>query len=75
MFTILVEGPEKNVLTLSAEAISFKESYPVAENLPHFDYVGEGAKKLFKCKVDPTKGMLIKTITFSGSVKLSGIID
>lgn len=27
IFTILVEGPEKNVLVLETEIVSFKESY------------------------------------------------
>jgi hypothetical protein len=71
----LVEGPEKNVLVLSTETISFKESYLVDEYLPHFDYLGEGDSRMYKCKVNPAKGILVRFSTFSGSIKLSGIFD
>ena len=52
-----------------------KDSYDVEGIKPHFDFVGEGATRKYKCKVNPEKGMLIKHSTFSGSVYLSGLYD
>ena len=40
VFTILVEGPEKNVLILENKLISNKESELIDSGLPHFDYLG-----------------------------------
>ena len=38
--SVLVEGPEKNVLILENKLISNKESELIDSGLPHFDYLG-----------------------------------
>lgn len=75
LFTILVEGPEKNVLVLETQLVSFKKTNDLQPNLPYFDYLGEGSSKFYKAKVDPKKGTCLQLTTFSGSLKLKGIYD
>lgn len=47
----------------------------MSESTPYFDYLGEAAKKLYKCKVDPVIGLSLKLSTFSGAIKLNRILD
>lgn len=74
-FTVLVEGPEKNILLLETQLLSFQKTNDVPANLPYFDYLGEGSKKKYKVKVDPAKGVCFQMSTFSGAIKLIDILD
>lgn len=40
-FTLLIEGPEKNVLLLETMLVSLSETNSLPENLPFFDFLGE----------------------------------
>lgn len=75
IFTILISGPEKNVLILQTQLVSFKKTNDLTSNLPYFDYLGMGVSKYYKAKVDPTKGTCLQLTTFSGGLKLAGIYD
>lgn len=53
----------------------FKKSVDIPETLPYFDYLGEGSSRLYRAKVNPSKGINIKLATFSGSIRLKEIYD
>jgi hypothetical protein len=42
ILTILIEGPEKNILTLSAKMYAKLEKLPVSEHIPEFDLLKKG---------------------------------
>ena len=42
LLTILVEGPEKNVLVLSNEFKNMTSKQPLSQHEPYFDYVEVG---------------------------------
>lgn len=74
-FTILIEGPEKNVLLLETMLVSLSETNVLPENLPFFDFLGEESSKKYQAKVNPAKGVCLQMSTFSGAIKLLKIYD
>ena len=66
--TLVLSGPEENVLNLKAETRKLKEP-PVLQNyIPYFDEVKADEKKSYIIQVSQDKVYSLKALTFTGAL-------
>jgi hypothetical protein len=74
-FTILVEGPEKNLLKLQTRLVYEETVIETTAYKPVFSYIESQEKRMYKIPVNKAEKTYIKITTLTGSVELSGIKD
>ena len=74
LITILIEGPEKNVLIFSNEFKKNEEAYQLTQYQPYFDYLKRNAMKKYHISLQTDIEyadipFFIRVETFSGKVR------